>query len=43
MSVFVWKTKEAAAEHGAHPENVRRVLIIYTGGTIGMKWSKETG
>lgn len=43
MSEFVWKTQEVAAEQSAHPENVRRVLVLYTGGTIGMKWSKESG
>ena len=43
MSEFVWKTQDVAAEQSAHPENVCRVLVLYTGGTIGMKWSKESG
>lgn len=43
MSEFVWKKQEVTVEQGDYPEKIRRVLIVYTGGTIGMKWSKETG
>lgn len=43
MSEYVWKKQEAEAVQGDHPENIRRVLLLYTGGTIGMKWTKESG
>lgn len=43
MSEFVWKKNEYALEHSHQPEDTRRVMIIYSGGTLGMKWSDENG
>lgn len=43
MNEFVWKKQETIAEVSSMPENVRRVLVIYTGGTIGMKFTAESG
>lgn len=43
MSEYLWKKEEAAAEALDRPEIVKRVLVLYTGGTIGMKWTKEMG
>lgn len=43
MSEFVWKKQETIAEVSSMPENVRKVLVIYTGGTIGMKVTAECG
>ena len=43
MSEFVWKKQELAAVNDGHPEKVKKVLVLYTGGTIGMKWSPSTG
>ena len=41
MSEFLWKKKEE--DPGDRPEIVKKVLVLYTGGTIGMKWMKEKG
>lgn len=43
MSEFVWKKNEYALEHSHQPEDTRRVMVIYSGGTLGMKWSDENG
>ena len=43
MNEFVWKKQETIAEVSSMPENVRKVLVIYTGGTIGMKFTSENG
>lgn len=43
MSEYIWKKKEVAAENCARPEIVKRVLVLYTGGTVGMKWSEKNG
>ena len=43
MSEFVWKKNEYALEHSHQPEDTRRVMIIYSGGTLGMKWGDEHG
>ncbi len=43
MSEFIFKKQEVAAEARGQPERLRRVLVLYTGGTIGMKWSDEIG
>lgn len=43
MSEYIWKKQEAAAEACYRPEIIKRVLVLYTGGTIGMKWTKEKG
>lgn len=43
MSEYKWKKQELAAEQRGLPEKLRKVLVLYTGGTIGMKWSDEIG
>jgi hypothetical protein len=43
MNEFVWKKQETIAEVSSMPENVRKVLVIYTGGTIGMKVTAACG
>lgn len=43
MNEFVWKKQETIAEAGNMREEVKRVLVIYTGGTIGMKFTTENG
>lgn len=43
MNEFLWKKQETIAEVSSMPENVRKVLVIYTGGTIGMKVTAECG
>lgn len=40
MSEFLWK-KEDLAACASHTEKKRRVLVLYTGGTIGMKWTEK--
>ena len=41
MSEFAWKRQELAAKQAAEPVKKRRVLVLYTGGTIGMKWTDK--
>lgn len=41
MSEFAWKRKELAAKQAVEPVKKRRVLVLYTGGTIGMKWTDK--
>lgn len=43
MNEFVWKKQETIAEVGNMKEEMRKVLVIYTGGTIGMKLTTECG
>ena len=43
MNEFVWKKQETIAEAGSMKEEIKRVLVIYTGGTIGMKFTSENG
>ncbi len=43
MSEFVWKKQEVTTERGGQPEKLRKVLVLYTGGTVGMKWNQEIG
>ena len=43
MNEFVWKNQETIAEVGSMKEEIKRVLVIYTGGTIGMKFTPENG
>ena len=43
MNEFVWKKQETIAEAGSMKEEIKRVLVIYTGGTIGMKFTPENG
>jgi len=42
-SEFLWKKGKYASEHIHEPEHTRRVMVIYSGGTLGMKWSDEEG
>ena len=39
-SEFLWKKEKYASEHSHQPEITRRVMVIYSGGTLGMKWMK---
>ena len=39
MSEFLWKKEDLACS--SHSEKKRRVLVLYTGGTIGMKWTEK--
>ena len=41
MTEFAWKRKEIAAKQAAEPVKKLRVLVLYTGGTIGMKWTER--
>lgn len=41
MSEFLWKKQDL--ECSSQVEKKRRVLVLYTGGTIGMKWRNENG
>ena len=34
---------DAVAETCDRPEIVKKVLILYTGGTVGMRWTGENG
>ena len=43
MNEFVWKNQETLAEAGNMKEEIRKVLVIYTGGTIGMKLTEQYG
>lgn len=43
MSEFVWKKQELAAAGIGERPKIRRVLVLYTGGTVGMKWDKDEG
>ena len=43
MDEFTLLKREVSEEEGHYPEKLRRVLLLYTGGTIGMKWDKDTG
>ena len=43
MSEFIRKRHEVAAEQVDRPETLQKVLVLYTGGTIGMKWDKVIG
>ena len=43
MSEYIWKKLDAASEHSDRPELLKKVLILYTGGTVGMKWTKQKG
>ena len=43
MSKLVWKKNEYPLEHSHQPEDIRRVMIIYSGGTLGMKWRDKQG
>lgn len=43
MSEYVWRKQDLVSETFGHPELVKKVLILYTGGTIGMKWNSDNG
>lgn len=43
MNEFVWKNQETISEAGSMNEEIRKVLVIYTGGTIGMKFTADRG
>ena len=43
MNEFVWKNQETLSEAGSMNEEIRKVLVIYTGGTIGMKFTADRG
>lgn len=44
MSEFIWKkSSRLGADVPTDSTNAKKVLVIYTGGTIGMKWSKDNG
>ena len=40
-SEFLWKKEKYASEHSHQPEITRRVMVIYSGGTLGMRWKDE--
>ena len=41
MSEFIWKRQELQNTHISQPEKKRHVLVLYTGGTIGSKWTEK--
>ncbi len=41
MSEYLWKKREAASENTYAVDKLKKVLVLYTGGTIGMKWTEE--
>ena len=43
MSEYIWRKREVAAETSSRSEIIKKVLILYTGGTIGMKWNGTAG
>ena len=43
MSEFAWKKHEYAKKHCRRPEDTRHVMVIYSGGTIGMKYAPDQG
>ena len=43
MSEFVWKKLKYTREHGDEPDYIRRVMVIYSGGTLGMKYDAKQG
>ncbi len=43
MSEYIWKKQDAVAESCDKPELVKKVLVLYTGGTIGMKFNGGKG
>ena len=43
MSEFLWKKHEYAKEHSHRPEDTRRVMVIYSGGTLGMMYTEGQG
>lgn len=43
MSDFVWKKQEYIREHSHRPVYTRRVMVIYSGGTLGMMYKEGQG
>ena len=43
MSEFVWKKMKYTREHVNEPDYIRRVMVIYAGGTLGMKYDQKQG
>ena len=43
MNEFVWKKHVYAKELSLRPENNRHVMVIYCGGTVGMKYIESQG
>lgn len=43
MSEFIWKKSSRLGVDTIASQTVKKVLVIYTGGTIGMKWSSDNG
>ena len=41
MSELVFKKNEEEMDRVSQVEKKRRVLVLYTGGTIGMKWTDK--
>lgn len=43
MNEFVWKKHEYVKRHSLRPEDTRYVMVIYSGGTLGMKYAPDKG
>ena len=43
MNEFVWKKHEYIREHSHRPVDTRRVMVIYSGGTLGMMYKEGQG
>lgn len=43
MSEFVWKKQEYIKEHSHRPVDTRCVMVIYSGGTLGMMYKEGQG
>ena len=43
MNEFVWKKHEYTKKHSRRPEDTRYVMVIYSGGTLGMKYAPDQG
>lgn len=43
MSEFVWKKMKYTRKHVNEPDYIRRVMVIYAGGTLGMKYDQKQG
>lgn len=41
MSEYLWKKQDVEMECARQLEKKTRVLVLYTGGTIGMKWTDK--
>ena len=43
MNEFVWRKHEYVRKNSLRPEHIRHVMVIYSGGTIGMKFAQDQG